>query len=378
MEEKKVVKNTAAQGGMKPPPRPMPPRPPRPGAPAPKPVGTVEQNAEPQHSEDIVDEAIKQPENDDKTQDEVAINENKSPALKKEKPKKVKKKREIDKKKLAIILSSVIGGIAFIVGLVFLVLYLLPVSKLNAPRNLEIKGVETSPFVICDEVEGAKKYVFDINGLKFDSSSPYFNLSDFTEPKQYTIKVSAVGEDARSQSDFSQAVNYILKKKLAAPVIHFSQTDSSVIKWASVQNANGYVLKEQNKVTSLGDINELDLDTLGGGIHVVQIYATSNSDNFTSSNLSNELQYECYEKLIGMNARVLENNKIEVTRVENALEYILTINNKQIVVTQFDQATTIVDPTVVLGPNNGTITYLKIEAVGEGYFISNYKEIDLE
>ena len=72
----------------------------------------------------------------------------------------------------------------------------------------------------------------------------------------------------------------------------------------------------------------------------------------------------------------LPNGKIEITRVENASSYVVTINEKTFGVAKFDEDKYIVELSVAGIAPNTTISYFKIEAVGENYFISNSAELD--
>lgn len=283
---------------------------------------------------------------------------------------------KFNKKKFWLITSGIFVGIGLVVGLVFLIISNLPAKPLATPQNLMISSNNEAVYVTCDGVAGATKYIFEIDGKKYDSKTPSLDLSKLVEPKEYSIKVYATGDKNGSLSKASKTITYDLRKKLQAPIIHFYESGSSVLCWSEIEGATSYELFYNNQTKNLGNVLSFDLSVLGGGEYVVQVRAKTTKAGYIDSAYSNSLQHSVYEKLQGIAGRVLPNGKIEITRVANASSYVITINEKTFGVAKFEEDKYIVELSVAGIAPNTTISYFKIEAVGENYFISNSAELD--
>lgn len=283
---------------------------------------------------------------------------------------------KFNKKKFWLITSGIFVGIGLVVGLVFLIISKLPAKPLATPQNLMISSNNEAVYVTCDGVAGATKYIFEIDGKKYDSKTPSLDLSKLVEPKEYSIKVYATGDKNGSLSKASKTITYDLRKKLQAPIIHFYESGSSVLCWSEIEGASSYELFYNNQTKNLGNVLSFDLSVLGGGEYVVQVRAKTTKAGYIDSAYSNSLQHSVYEKLQGIAGRVLPNGKIEITRVANASSYVITINEKTFGVAKFEEDKYIVELSVAGIAPNTTISYFKIEAVGENYFISNSAELD--
>lgn len=403
MEEEKKENMNEVSGQKRLPPRPMPPRPPlmkkqivvegeqeekkvEVQSPAPKQeqVTTEKKQEESKQVDAFKQEDTKSVEKTEKPEEksEVRPREKKSPKeISEERAKTEKRTHEratnkFNKKKFWLVTSAVVVGIGLVVGLVFLIISLLPAKPLDAPSNLMISSYDDVVYVTCNEVSGATRYIFEIDGKKYDSKTPSLDLSKLVEPKEYSIKVYATGDKNGSLSKASKTITYDLRKKLQAPIIHFYESGSSVLCWSEIEGATSYELFYNNQTKNLGNVLSFDLNVLGGGEYVVQVRAKTTKAGYIDSAYSNSLQHSVYEKLQGIAGRVLPNGKIEITRVANASSYVITINEKTFGVAKFDEDKCIIDLSVVGIESNTTISYFKIEAVGENYFISNSAELD--
>ena len=391
VEEEKKENLGDAGGQKKLPPRPMPPRPPMmrkqivvEGIPEePKREVEVEQRPQQEEIKPVGQQNIEKTE----TKKEVEVNQplqmtaksNSTTKVDKEKAEKRSRQRassKFNKKKFWLILCGVVAGIGLIVGLVFVIISLLPAKPLDTPTNLMISQYDDIVYVTCSEVSGASKYIFEIDGKKYDSKTPSLDLSRLVEPKQYSIRAYAIGDKNGSLSGASKSITYDLRKALQVPVIHFYESGSSVICWAEIQDATSYELFYNNSSKNIGNVLEFDLNTLGGGEYTVQVRAKTTKSGYVESACSNTLQFAVYEKLQGIAGRVLENGKIEISKVKNASSYVVTINDKTFGVARFDEEKYVVDLSVAGIAPSTVITYFKIEAVGENYFVSNSAELD--
>ena len=403
MEEEKKEGLENIEGQRRLPPRPMPPRPPlmkkqivvegeqeekkvEVQSPAPKQeqVTTETKQEEPKQVDTFKQEEIKSVEKTEKPEEKSVVRPREKKSQKEiseERAKTEKRTHErttnkFNKKKFWLVTSAVVVGIGIVVGLVFLIISNLPAKPLATPQNLMISSNNEAVYVTCDGVAGATKYIFEIDGKKYDSKTPSLDLSKLVEPKEYSIKVYATGDKNGSLSKASKTITYDLRKKLQAPIIHFYESGSSVLCWSEIEGATSYELFYNNQTKNLGNVLSFDLSVLGGGEYVVQVRAKTTKAGYIDSAYSNSLQHSVYERLQGIAGRVLPNGKIEITRVENASSYVVTINEKTFGVAKFDEDKYIVELSVAGIAPNTTITYFKIEAVGENYFISNSAELD--
>ena len=403
MEEEKKENMNEVSGQKRLPPRPMPPRPPlmkkqivvegeqeekkvEVQSPAPKQeqVTTETKQEEPKQVDTFKQEEIKSVENTEKPEENSVVRSREKKSQKEiseERAKTEKRTHEratnkFNKKKFWLVTSAVVVGIGLVVGLVFLIISKLPAKPLATPQNLMISSNNEAVYVTCDGVAGATKYIFEIDGKKYDSKTPSLDLSKLVEPKEYSIKVYATGDKNGSLSKASKTITYDLRKKLQAPIIHFYESGSSVLCWSEIEGASSYELFYNNQTKNLGNVLSFDLSVLGGGEYVVQVRAKTTKAGYIDSAYSNSLQHSVYEKLQGIAGRVLPNGKIEITRVANASSYVITINEKTFGVAKFEEDKYIVELSVAGIAPNTTISYFKIEAVGENYFISNSAELD--
>lgn len=403
MEEEKKEGLENIEGQRRLPPRPMPPRPPlmkkqivvegeqeekkvEVQSPAPKQeqVTTETKQEEPKQVDTFKQEEIKSVEKTEKPEEKSVVRSREKKSQKEiseERAKTEKRTHEratnkFNKKKFWLVTSAVVVGIGLVVGLVFLIISNLPAKPLATPQNLMISSNNEAVYVTCDGVAGATKYIFEIDGKKYDSKTPSLDLSKLVEPKEYSIKVYATGDKNGSLSRASKTITYDLRKKLQAPIIHFYESGSSVLCWSEIEGATSYELFYNNQTKNLGNVLSFDLSVLGGGEYVVQVRAKTTKAGYIDSAYSNSLQHSVYERLQGIAGRVLPNGKIEITRVANASSYVITINEKTFGVAKFEEDKYIVELSVAGIAPNTTISYFKIEAVGENYFISNSAELD--
>lgn len=403
MEEEKKEGLENIEGQRRLPPRPMPPRPPlmkkqivvegeqeekkvEVQSPAPKQeqVTTETKQEEPKQVDTFKQEEIKSVEKTEKPEEKSVVRSREKKFQKEiseERAKTAKRTHEratnkFNKKKFWLVTSAVVVGIGLVVGLVFLIISNLPAKPLDAPSNLMISSYDDVVYVTCNEVSGATRYIFEIDGKKYDSKTPSLDLSKLVEPKEYSIKVYATGDKNGSLSKASKTITYDLRKKLQTPIIHFYESGSSVLCWSEIEGATSYELFYNNQTKNLGYVLSFDLSVLGGGEYVVQVRAKTTKAGYIDSAYSNSLQHSVYEKLQGIAGRVLPNGKIEITRVANASSYVITINEKTFGVAKFEEDKYIVELSVAGIAPNTTISYFKIEAVGENYFISNSAELD--
>lgn len=396
MEEEKKEGLENIEGQRRLPPRPMPPRPP-----LMKKQIVVEGEKEQAGVENLQAEQAKNkvetskhdepkvdpkqnydmPSRKEKKSQEPQLVREQKPKVRIEKDKAEKRTHErasskFNKKKFWLITSGIFVGIGLVVGLVFLIISKLPAKPLATPQNLMISSNNEAVYVTCDGVAGATKYIFEIDGKKYDSKTPSLDLSKLVEPKEYSIKAYATGDKNGSLSKASKTITYDLRKKIQAPIIHFFESGSSVLRWSEIEGATSYELFYNNQTKDLGSELSFDLSVLGGGEYLVQVRAKTTKTGYVESDFSNTLRYAVYEKLQGIAGRVLPNGKIEITRVENASSYVVTINEKTFGVAKFDEDKYIVELSFAGIALNTTISYFKIEAVGENYFISNSAELD--
>ena len=153
-------------------------------------------------------------------------------------------------------------------------------------------------------VENASKYLIDINGETFESTTTSFDFS-VVEASVYTIKVKAVSNSKLFEdSDFSSPFNYVdvsALVQLAVPVINGS-IEQGILRWEKVLNATGYHV-------SINDV----------------IYET----NETSYDLSNIIldNYQIKVKAIGDAVTYRDSEYSELLELSPSNMYILSIDD---------------------------------------------------
>lgn len=173
-------------------------------------------------------------------------------------------------------------------------------EKLDTPSILNRNG----NIINWSTVENASKYLIDINGETFESTTTSFDFS-VVEASVYTIKVKAVSNSKLFEdSDFSSPFNYVdvsALVQLAVPVINGS-IEQGILRWEKVLNATGYHV-------SINDV----------------IYET----NETSYDLSNIIldNYQIKVKAIGDAVTYRDSEYSELLELSPSNMYILSIDD---------------------------------------------------
>lgn len=173
-------------------------------------------------------------------------------------------------------------------------------EKLDTPSILNRNG----NIINWSTVENASKYLIDINGETFESTTTSFDFS-VVEASVYTIKVKAVSNSKLFEdSDFSSPFNYVdvsALVQLAVPVIN-SSIEQGILRWEKVLNATGYHV-------SINDV----------------IYET----NETSYDLSNIIldNYQIKVKAIGDAVTYRDSEYSELLELSPSNMYILSIDD---------------------------------------------------
>lgn len=173
-------------------------------------------------------------------------------------------------------------------------------EKLDTPSILNRNGT----IINWSTVENVSKYLIDINGETFESTTTSFDFS-VVEASVYTIKVKAVSNSKLFEdSDFSSPFNYVdvsALVQLAVPVIN-SSIEQGILRWEKVLNATGYHV-------SINDV----------------IYET----NETSYDLSNIIldNYQIKVKAIGDAVTYRDSEYSELVELTPSNMYILSIDD---------------------------------------------------
>ena len=173
-------------------------------------------------------------------------------------------------------------------------------DKLDTPSILNRNGT----IINWSTVENASKYLIDINGETFESTTTSFDFS-VVEASVYTIKVKAVSNSKLFEdSDFSSPFNYVDVSglvQLDVPVIK-SPIEQGILTWEKVLNATGYHV-------SINDV----------------IYET----NETSYDLSNIIldNYQIKVKAIGDAVTYRDSEYSELLELSPSNMYILSIDD---------------------------------------------------
>lgn len=160
-------------------------------------------------------------------------------------------------------------------------------DKLGTPSIIERNG----SIISWSVVENASKYLIDINGETFESTTPSFDFS-VVEASVYNIKVKALSnsksfEDSAFSSVYIYEVNVELVQ-LDVPVIK-SPIENGILKWEKVLNATGYhvsvndVIYETNETSY--DLRDIILDN-----YEIKVKAIGDGAVYSDSEYSERLE----------------------------------------------------------------------------------------
>lgn len=155
-------------------------------------------------------------------------------------------------------------------------------EKLGTPNIIDVEG----KILFWTDVEHADKYIIDVNGTLFESTTASFDFSG-VEASLYEIKVKAVDTTKTfKDGDFSSLyVHEIISEleKLSSPVIKLENT---IISWAAVSNAVQYQVVVNGEIyaseTTSFDLKDIVLDT-----YEIVVIAVADGINYSNSDNSN-------------------------------------------------------------------------------------------
>ncbi len=192
-------------------------------------------------------DVVENPDENEVTESEI-VSDNVTPKANEEEPKphedeKNKKKRKLSKKALIILISCISAAciLALVLGLVF---GLSPrYTKMTTP-TVEVHTLSDRTIVSVDKNDNAQIYEFEISfGDNKDTirsnNSSVMITSYLTQPGQYIVRARYVGDNARENSDYSQAYIYLNYKTLASPTVTL---ENGLLTWGRVDNAESYYI----------------------------------------------------------------------------------------------------------------------------------------
>ncbi len=223
-----------------------------------------------------------------------------------------KKKHKLSKKTLIILISciSAVCIVALVLGLVF---GLSPrYTKMSAP-TVEVHALSDRTIVSVNKNENANIYEFEIsfgtsqNTIR--SNNPSVTITSYlTVPGEYVIRARYIGDNARENSDYSEAYSYANYKTLTSPSVTLQ---NGVLAWEKVDNAQSYHIyygSDENAPLYLlatqsidtpnvtFDLSVLSSQKAGRYYLYVQAIASPNS-YYTNSDLSKVAIYDNVKQL---------------------------------------------------------------------------------
>src|SRR5690554_2582215 len=164
--------------------------------------------------------------------------------------------------------------------------------------SVEPKDID-KPVLTIDEngqlnwniISNVKSYNVTVNGIDYvDVTSPFDLTNLDLEPGQYTVKVTAFGNEGFKNSE--AIINYIVKadviKELSTPT-NLTETDG-ILTWDSVPNAIGYIVHLDGDTKETTD-TEFDLSLFfKAGTFDVTVVAKGDGVNYLNSIHSNAIE----------------------------------------------------------------------------------------
>lgn len=169
-------------------------------------------------------------------------------------------------------------------------------QTLATPTNLSVQADGENTYIVFKEVDEADYYTISINDMTVtiedgEEENIKYNASNIiTQPKQYTIKVKAEGDNFIS-SQYSLGYSYYYQVNLNTPIIN---REGGIINWPRVPNADYYEVKFEGELinavytTSINSYNiENYINTPGS--YKVKVRSISNNQGYIASDYSNEI-----------------------------------------------------------------------------------------
>ncbi len=253
-----------------------------------------------------------------------------------------KKKHKLSKKALIILISciSAVCIVALVLGLVF---GLSPrYTKMSAP-TVEVHALSDRTIVSVNKNENANIYEFEIsfgtsqNTIR--SNNPSVTITSYlTAPGEYVIRARYIGDNARENSDYSEAYSYANYKTLTSPSVtlqngtltweRVDNAQSYHIYYGSNENAPLYLLATQPTGTQnvTFDLSALSSQKAGRYYLYVQAIASPNS-YYTNSDLSEVVIYDNVKQLLSPTdvSYDSQTNTISMTLPQTVAEYDIEI-----------------------------------------------------
>ena len=205
-----------------------------------------------------------------------------------------------------------IAAILLIGGFIYYIIWTSKSSMLEHPNEITVEN----NLISWNKVENAAGYKVSVDHEENEIEKTIFDLSGFTEPKNYNIRIKALGNKTEYRdSNWSQTVKVT---RLPAPILKI--TDTKLI-WNQIEGNNGYELYCDGKYLAhiKKDINKYDLLNINVDC---KFQIQSKGDNFYI--LDSPLSEEVSANKLDMPSNLQVNEtRISWNAVDNADKYLI-------------------------------------------------------
>lgn len=192
-------------------------------------------------------------------------------------------------------------GKYFLLTIIAVVLMVLSSCQLTTEKSnkLDTPNISISlGYVRWSKIDNADGYVISINNQEEKIEQAMYNLQNLTIG-EYIIKVKAISNGEYEDSEYSNVLNYEVKKqpteKLSTPVIILEE---KVVTWDEVVNASDYEVYVNNNLATVTKELSYTINANNPGVYSIYVVAIDENNVFLNSNSSNVLTYVKEEEIL--------------------------------------------------------------------------------
>ena len=246
------------------------------------------------------------------------------------------------KKKILIIIFSVLAGLLAIGGIVIAFLYNYDNTAPSAVESFD-DGQNVMLKVSQNENYAGYRFRFVLNDeeIIFDSQTNVIYASDvdgLVLGSTYSVSACYLGESEGSNSSYSKEINWTYYAVLSSPQVEYDEEENSII-WESVANADYYQVYYSgiDKGSVRVEENSFSLDGFTGGQREFYVVAYSLQDYLRASKASTPVSVEYVREYKPFISAQLDRESLTLTVIgeERLDQIVLYVNSEPMVVNDF-------------------------------------------
>ena len=183
-------------------------------------------------------------------------------------------------------------------------IYELPIVQLVTPSEIKVED----SYLKWAKVTNAVNYSIMIDEEEFIADNNIFDLSSYTIPNTYEIKIKALGDEYNIDSNWSNIYYYNVSKIKLEEVLNIN-VENSIVYWDNVSNAISYIISIDNIEISVVT-NNYDIGYITNcATYKIQVKAIGNED-YEDSNWSLVYDYDSTVYVLALFDYSIEDNDI--------------------------------------------------------------------